>query len=178
MLESTGVAQMAGIIAGAQITLSGPGRYKLMLKQLIKKKVYEALDEDLRYGDVTTELVVSPLARGTGSIYAREAGVIAGLPLAEQVFHTLDESLDCNRLVDEGEHVDAGRAVMRISGPLRSLLSGERTALNFLQRLSGIATLTADWVKALEVSGPADRHQENLAGAEGPGSMPSPWAAD
>jgi len=122
----------------------------MLSKQLIKKKVYEALDEDLRYGDITTELVVSPLARGAGTIYAREAGVIAGLPLAEQVFHTLDESLDCHRLVDEGEHVDAGRAVMQISGPLRSLLSGERAALNFLQRLSGIATLTADWVKALE----------------------------
>lgn len=121
----------------------------MLSRQLIREIVSRALDEDLRYGDITTEAVVSPEAKGTGCIFAREAGVIAGLPLAEQVFLALDESLDCSSLIDEGDRVAAGEAVMRISGSLQSLLSGERTALNFLQRLSGIATLTAAWTEAI-----------------------------
>ena len=119
-------------------------------KQFVKETVYQALREDLEYGDMTTEAIVSPQAEGVGCIYAREEGVIAGLPLAEYTFYTLDESLDCSCLVGEGERVSEGQAVMRISGRLRPLLSAERTALNFLQRLSGIATKTAAWTGELE----------------------------
>lgn len=122
----------------------------MLSRQFIKETVGNALREDLEYGDVTTEAIVSPQAEGKGSIYAREDGVIAGLPLAEYAFKDLDENLDCTRLVEEGESVRAGQPVMRISGRLQPLLSAERTALNFLQRLSGIATLTATWVKELE----------------------------
>ncbi len=122
----------------------------MLPKQFVKEIVLEALKEDLRYGDLTTETVVPPLAEGSGSIYAREEGVIAGLPLARETFLALDESLDCTCLIDEGAAVFRGQAVMRISGPLRPILSAERTALNFLQRLSGIATLTALWAGELE----------------------------
>lgn len=122
----------------------------MLSRQFIKERVFQALREDLRYGDVTTEAIVSPQAEGAGCIYAREEGVIAGLPLAEQVFYALDEALDCSCLVNEGDRVGKGQAVMRISGRLRPLLSAERTALNFLQRLSGIATLTAAWAGELE----------------------------
>ncbi len=122
----------------------------MLPKQFVKEIVLEALKEDLRYGDLTTETVVPPLAEGSGSIYAREEGVIAGLPLARETFLALDESLACTCLIDEGAAVSRGQAVMRISGPLRPILSAERTALNFLQRLSGIATLTALWAGELE----------------------------
>ena len=122
----------------------------MLAKQFIKATVGNALEEDLKYGDVTTEAIVSPQAKGVGCIYAKEDGVIAGLPLAEYTFKDLDGSIECVRLVEEGAHVGAGQPVMKISGRLRPLLSAERTALNFLQRLSGIATMTAAWVKELE----------------------------
>lgn len=118
--------------------------------QFVKEIVLQALKEDLRYGDLTTETVVSPLAEGSGSLYVQEEGIVAGLPLAKESFLALDESLDCSCIVDEGAAVSRGQAVMRISGRLRPILSAERTALNFLQRLSGIATLTAAWAGELE----------------------------
>lgn len=122
----------------------------MLSRQFIRERVAEALGEDLRYGDMTTEAIVPPQAEGAGCIYAREEGVIAGLPLAEQAFHALDESLECDCPVRDGNRVGRGQAVMRISGRLRPILSAERTALNFLQRLSGIATLTAAWIGELE----------------------------
>ncbi|HPU00891.1 MAG TPA: carboxylating nicotinate-nucleotide diphosphorylase [Bacillota bacterium] len=122
----------------------------MLTRHFIKAVVTMALEEDLKYGDVTTEAIVSPQATGVGCIYAREKGVIAGLPLAECAFMELDDNLECTRLVEEGAHVEAGQPLMRVCGRLRALLSAERTALNFLQRLSGIATMTAAWVKELE----------------------------
>lgn len=122
----------------------------MLSRQFIRKTVGNALREDLAYGDVTTEAIVPSQAKGTGCIHAREEGVIAGLPLAEYTFQDIDEDLECISLVEEGERVGAGQPVMRISGRLRALLFAERTALNFLQRLSGIATQTAAWVKEIE----------------------------
>ncbi len=122
----------------------------MLSKQFIRETVGNALREDLEYGDVTTEAIVPLQTKGTGCIYAREEGVIAGLPLAEYTFRDIDENLDCARLVEEGESVRSGQPLMKISGRLQPLLFAERTALNFIQRLSGIATLTAAWVKELE----------------------------
>lgn len=122
----------------------------MLSRQFIRETVGKALREDLEYGDVTTEAIVPLQTEGAGLIYAREDGVIAGLPFAEHAFKDVDEGLDCICFVEEGEKVSAGQRVMKISGRLRSLLFAERTALNFLQRLSGIATLTAAWVKELE----------------------------
>lgn len=122
----------------------------MLSQQFVREIVGNALREDLKYGDVTTEAIVPLQTRGAGCIYAREAGIIAGLPLAEYTFKDIDENLDCVCLVEEGGRVSAGQLLMKISGRLRPLLFAERTALNFLQRLSGIASITAAWVKELE----------------------------
>lgn len=122
----------------------------MLSRQTVQEMVSQAFREDLRYGDLTTETVVPPQAEGTGSIYAQEEGVIAGLPLARESFLALDQSLDCSCLIEEGAGVSRGQVLMRISGRLRPILSAERTALNFLQRLSGIATMTAAWAGELE----------------------------
>ncbi len=122
----------------------------MLSQQFVREIVGNALREDLKYGDVTTEAIVPPQTRGAGCIYAREDGIIAGLPLAEYTFKDIDENLDCVCLVEEGGRVSAGQLLMKISGRLQPLLFAERTALNFLQRLSGIASITAAWVKELE----------------------------
>src|SRR5438067_3762916 len=98
-----------------------------------------ALDEDIGRGDVTTEATVSPMATATAEIRQKEAGVLCGLPLVDLVFSTLDPGVRVTPLADEGSWGDH-RAVAQLEGPARSLLTGERTALNFLQRLSGVAT--------------------------------------
>src|SRR5919202_1260966 len=98
-----------------------------------------ALDEDIGRGDVTTEATVSPMATATAEIRQKEAGVLCGLPLVDLVFSTLDSGVRVTPLADEGSWGDR-RAVARLEGPARVILTGERTALNFLQRLSGVAT--------------------------------------
>ncbi len=112
--------------------------------------VERALAEDLGWGDVTTESLIPPDLRAEGRIVAREAGVVAGLPVVELVFATLDPQVQVEPCLDEGARIEAGAVVCRLRGPARSLLTGERTALNFLQRLSGIATLTARMVAAVQ----------------------------
>ena len=109
------------------------------------------MKEDLGAGDLTTACTVSFDAEGAAEIISREEGIIAGLPVAEVVFQALDRNLRCTRLAGEGDCVRAGQVIMRISGRLQPILSGERTALNFMQRLSGIATQTAAW--AAEIAG-------------------------
>ena len=109
-----------------------------------------ALLEDIGLGDVTSEAIVPPDARGKGKILCKEDGVVAGLEVAEMVFRHCDQSISFARLVDDGSVVDRGAIVARLEGSVRGLLLGERTALNFLQRMSGIATLTRRYVKAVE----------------------------
>jgi nicotinate-nucleotide pyrophosphorylase (carboxylating) len=108
-----------------------------------------ALEEDVGPGDVTTAALVEPEARGRGRIVAREALTVSGLGVAEAVFHRLDPRLGVNPRASDGEAVVAGTTVLELDGHLASILTGERTALNFLQRLSGIATLTRRYVDAL-----------------------------
>jgi len=109
-----------------------------------------ALQEDLGGGDVTTLSLVPPGAQGRAAIVARQAGVMAGLPAARQSFLTVEPRVIWTSLVSDGTAVEAGQAVAEISGPAQGLLSGERTALNFLGRLSGIATLTSRYVEAVQ----------------------------
>ncbi|MEM7246628.1 MAG: carboxylating nicotinate-nucleotide diphosphorylase [Acidobacteriota bacterium] len=115
--------------------------------------VEAALREDLRYGDLTSETVVPADALGRGLIVAREHLVVSGLVPAELTFRRLDPRLDVEVDADEGTEVEPGTVVMAARGPLRSLLAAERTALNFLQRASGIATLTARYVSLLDGTG-------------------------
>lgn len=112
----------------------------------VRELVRMALEEDLgERGDVTSEALM-PGARTVVGMVAREGCVTAGLPVAAQVFRAVDGGLVVEMLAGDGERVEAGTELMRISGSAAKVLSAERTALNFVQRLSGIATLTAEYV--------------------------------
>jgi nicotinate-nucleotide pyrophosphorylase (carboxylating) len=102
-----------------------------------------ALAEDVGRGDVTTEATIPTGARMTGRIIAKADGVIAGLPMAELVFRLMDPSARIEEVAHDGERVARGQTLLRLEGEARALLTAERTALNFLGRLSGVATLTA-----------------------------------
>jgi nicotinate-nucleotide pyrophosphorylase (carboxylating) len=116
----------------------------------VARVVAVALAEDLPWGDATSDNLIPPDQAGVGRIEAREAGVLAGLPLVFQVYAQVDPLVEVRPLVADGARLDRGQIIAELRGPLRSLLQGERTALNFLQRLSGIATATARYVRAIE----------------------------
>ncbi|MFZ5736048.1 MAG: carboxylating nicotinate-nucleotide diphosphorylase [Pseudomonadota bacterium] len=114
----------------------------------ITDAVRRALDEDLgRAGDVTSIATIPESTQAHAILVARQAGVIAGLPLAVETFRQLSPDVAITAHVRDGDTVTAGIQVLTISGPARAVLTGERTALNFVGRLSGIATLTADYVR-------------------------------
>jgi nicotinate-nucleotide pyrophosphorylase (carboxylating) len=112
------------------------------LEQIVRR----ALAEDIGRGDVTTQAIVPPGARGCGRIVAREAGVVAGLRVARATWRALSPKVTLRARVREGDVVERGGVIAEVRGPLRAVLTGERVALNFLQRLSGIATLTRAYV--------------------------------
>jgi len=112
--------------------------------------IRRALAEDIGEGDVTTHCIVPPEARLTGRFIAKEAGVIAGLAVARLSFTLLDPGVQFTSMVAEGDPVTAGQVVATVSGPGQALLSAERVALNFLQRMSGIASLTRRFVEAVQ----------------------------
>ena len=113
----------------------------------IQSLIQRALSEDLGDGDATTNSIVSPDARLEGLIKAKQQGVVAGLKVAAAVFRALDQKIEFQASVQDGTFVDIGVVVAAISGPARSILTAERTALNFLGRMSGIATLTRQFVE-------------------------------
>ena len=117
----------------------------------IRKIIDDALREDIGPGDVTTQSIVPAAAAMRGRIMAKQDGVVAGLDVAHVVFQTLDADVKMTILVDEGAIVKNRTALAEISGLARPLLTGERTALNILGRMSGIATLTRQFVD--EVAG-------------------------
>jgi nicotinate-nucleotide pyrophosphorylase (carboxylating) len=116
----------------------------------IRRAVQPALTEDLGSGDATTLATVPEGLVGTALMRAREPLVAAGLPLAEAVFQELSTAMQFERPVSEGQRVTRDTILLKISGPAQALLSAERVALNFVQRLSGIATLTARFVDAIQ----------------------------
>jgi len=119
-----------------------------MLLREMMEAVRLALDEDLgSRGDITSRALLTPEDRGGGHFIMRDGGRVAGLPVASCVFRLLDPRVAFTPLVSEGEEVGEGTLLARVEGPLLPILEGERTALNFLQRLSGIATLTAAFVR-------------------------------
>lgn len=111
--------------------------------------VKRALAEDIGDADVTTEAIVPPDATLNGNIVAKQQGVVAGLDVARATFLMLDDRVIFEPKVKEGAQVSRGDLLARVSGPARALLIGERTALNFLGRMSGIATLTSQFVQAV-----------------------------
>ena len=119
----------------------------------LDRVVTTALAEDVGEGDVTTEGVVPVSARARAELLVEEAGVVCGVSAALRVFATLDAEVTGEPLVDEGSRIPEPAVVARLEGPARALLTGERTALNLLGRLSGVATLTARYVELVEGTG-------------------------
>ncbi|MEA3065555.1 MAG: hypothetical protein QOJ27_2007 [Sphingomonadales bacterium] len=116
--------------------------------------VRDTLAEDLgEAGDITSEAVIPADARFAGIMDSREAIVLAGLPVAEAFFRALDPEVEIEALAKEGERLEAGADLLRLSGRARALLTAERSALNIVQHLSGIATLTRRYVDAIEGTG-------------------------
>lgn len=108
------------------------------------------LDEDIKTGDITTNLLISANTQTTAVLIAKADGIIAGLPLSEYIFKKLDPSITFINEVSDGDRVKKGDLICTIKGSYRALLTGERLSLNFLQRLSGIATATAEYVEAVK----------------------------
>jgi nicotinate-nucleotide pyrophosphorylase (carboxylating) len=123
-----------------------------MSHAMIEELVSRALAEDVGDGDVTTAATVAQQARARATIIQKAPGVIYGLNAAEAAFRELDPDIEVRRLVPEGQWRDGG-PVLEIEGSARAILTAERTALNFLQRLSGVATLTARCVQAVQGTG-------------------------
>jgi len=121
---------------------------------ILASTVRRALSEDIDRGDVTTEACVDPITNGTAMLNAREPVVVCGLPVAEEVYAQLDLLVDVEGHVQDGDLVDSGAALATISGPATSILLGERVALNFMQRLTGIATMTRRFVDTLPDGSP------------------------
>ncbi|QOS98548.1 carboxylating nicotinate-nucleotide diphosphorylase [Brevibacterium sp. JNUCC-42] len=119
-------------------------------KRELQRKIEEWLFEDVGHGDITTMTTISSDEKGLGILYAKESGIIAGLDIAEQVFHTVDHELDFQRRVSEGSQVKKGDVIAEVAGSVQAILVGERLALNLLQRLSGIATRTQLFVNAIK----------------------------
>jgi nicotinate-nucleotide pyrophosphorylase (carboxylating) len=131
-------------------SLEGTRGLRFPLKQAeLAALVHAALSEDGAFNDLTTIATVVSDRRARGTVVAREAGVIAGVPLALEAFRTLDPKVSIRVELEDGAQVDAGTPTLFVTGHARGLLSAERVALNFLQRLSGIATITAKYVAAV-----------------------------
>jgi len=122
----------------------------LMLNNSVQHLIETALKEDIGPGDITTENLIPTDMQGKGIIIAKEPLVIAGLDVAKQVFEYLDSDIRFYPKYQDGDTIEKGKTVVELEGKLRGLLIGERTALNFLQRLSGIATHVQSYVTILK----------------------------
>lgn len=118
----------------------------------IKSVIDYALKEDIGNGDITTDSLIPMDLQAKATMTAKSTGVIAGLAVAEYVFRTLSTDITWKTFVNDGDKVTKGEIIVEISGSYRALLTGERVALNFMQRMSGIATMTANYVNALKDS--------------------------
>ena len=119
----------------------------------VEKLIELALEEDIGPGDITTDCLVPSQSIGSANIVAKEPLVLSGIDIARQVFVRFDPDITWRNYYHDGEEVDSGNSVVDISGNLRALLIAERVALNFLQRLSGIATLTRSYMNKFGNSG-------------------------
>jgi len=121
-----------------------------MLDKGIKAAIQRALEEDIGSGDVTSIAIIPPTQRLRGELLVKAPGVIAGLEVARQVFISVDAEILFHPLVKDGSHVYAGQIAAELEGQGPGMLTAERTALNFLQRMSGIATATARYVEEVK----------------------------
>lgn len=116
----------------------------------IKHLIHLALSEDVGKRDLTSEAVIENRLSGKAIIVAKQEGIIAGLPVAKMVFQMVNPRIIFNQLKQDGERIKKGEKVASIQGKVKTILAAERTALNFLQRLSGIATLTTKYVEKIK----------------------------
>ena len=122
----------------------------LQITPSIKSTIERALVEDLGQGDITTDSLIPPDIRGMGTVLAKAPGVIAGLDVALEVFRQINPAVETLVFMADGSEVAPGDVVAEVKGSIAGILKGERVALNFLQRLSGIATATSMYVKAVQ----------------------------
>ena len=115
--------------------------------------IESALREDVGAGDFTSDSIIAAGVSGEGQVLAKQEGIVAGLPVFFRVFQILDPNLLCEPRIQDGSPVRSGQVLGTVRGSVRSLLKGERTALNFIQRLSGIASLTRAYATAVEGTG-------------------------
>ena len=118
--------------------------------EAIRPVIEFALNEDIGSGDITTNSIIAENLTAHASMRAKASGVIAGLSVAEYVFRSLSPEIEWQSLVKDGDSVTVGEMIVTIKGSYRTLLTGERVALNFLQRMSGIATMTSKFVEAVK----------------------------
>jgi nicotinate-nucleotide pyrophosphorylase (carboxylating) len=116
---------------------------------LIKPIIDYALREDIGSGDITTNSIIPIDLQSTATMTAKSTGIIAGITVAEYIFKLLDPNITLKAFVQDGQSVNKGELILEITGSYRTLLTGERLALNFMQRMSGIATMTHNCVKEL-----------------------------
>ncbi|HTP04200.1 MAG TPA: carboxylating nicotinate-nucleotide diphosphorylase [Nitrospirota bacterium] len=116
----------------------------------VRKIIEHALSEDIGPGDVTSEATVPAGSTSTADMLAKQDLVLAGLDVSLEVFHFLDAAIQLTRFAQDGDRIESGKVIARVSGSTRVLLAGERVALNLLQHMSGIATLTSKYVEQLK----------------------------
>ena len=126
---------------------------RLLLDHTVLRLVQIALAEDIGVGDITTEALVMEDALAQATFIAKSPGVIAGRDIASLAMTEVDPALGCEWSVEDGDRVEKGSAIGQVRGPAASILTAERTALNFLQRMSGVATLTRRYVDSIAGTG-------------------------
>ena len=124
----------------------------ITLKLNVDKLLRQALEEDITSEDISTNAVMPEYRKGQVELICKQDGIVAGLFVFQRVFELLDDTVSFDMKVKDGEAVEKGQLMAVVTGDIRALLSGERTALNYLQRMSGIATYTNSIVKLLEGS--------------------------
>lgn len=117
---------------------------------LLKKTIRIAIQEDIGYGDITSSLIINDKKRARANIIAKDDFILAGMPFVRGVFSEIDPNVVIQVFFDEGVHIKKGDIIARVSGSARSLLAGERISLNILQRISGIATMTNQFVRKVK----------------------------
>ena len=118
--------------------------------QLIENIIARGIDEDIWTGDITSESLIPAETLGNAQILMKEKGILAGLSLAERIFYQFTDEIFFEAQADDGDLIEKGQIIAEIKGPVREILKAERIVLNFLQRLSGIATRTNQYVQAVK----------------------------
>lgn len=128
--------------------------HTFVVNRIFRNLVRRALREDLGVrGDITSQATIPAGHKSTAVIVAKASGIVAGQPVAQEVFRTLDKKLQYESVVPDSQRVETGQTIAELRGSTRSILAGERSALNILGRMSGIATLTGQFVEAVAGSG-------------------------